>query len=104
MVENGFTRGIGFPSVFRHETWNKWTLVHGDDYFSAGSPEGFKWLEDTLTKRCDIKTSRIGHGPACSSEGQILNRVVRATDRGFEMEAGPRLAELIIEQLGLLIF
>ena len=50
LVENGFTRGIGFPSIFRHEARDMWTLVHGDHYFSAGSPEDLKWPEHTLTK------------------------------------------------------
>ena len=83
LIENGFTRGIGFPSVFRHEAKDIWTLVHGDDYLSAGGPESLKWLEDMLTKQYEIKTQRVGHGHGCTSEGQILNRVVHATDRGF---------------------
>ena len=50
LVENGFTRGIGFLSVFWHETQDIWTLVHGDNCCSAGSPEDLKWQEDTRTK------------------------------------------------------
>ena len=46
-------------------------------------------------------TSREGHGPKCSAEGQILNRVIRATDNGFELEGDPRHAELVVEQLNL---
>ena len=37
------------------------------------------------------------------AKGKIVNRVARATDRGFEMEADPRHAELVIEQRGLLM-
>ena len=66
-------------------------------------PRGLKKLGDTLTKRHEIKTTRIGRGPARSSAGQVLNRVVQATDRGFEIEADPRHAEFVIEQLGLLM-
>ena len=40
-------------------------------------------------------------GEGCTRKGQILNRVVRATTAGLEMEAGQRRAELIIEQLPL---
>ena len=29
LVENGFTRGISFPSAFRHEARDIWTLDHG---------------------------------------------------------------------------
>ena len=34
-------------------------------------------------------------------EGQILNRIVRATPSGFELEADPRHAEFVFEQLSL---
>ena len=40
-------------------------------------------------------------GEGCAREGLIINRVVRATNEGFEMEADQRHAELIIEQLQL---
>ena len=36
-----------------------------------------------------------------SREGQTLNRIVRATPAGFELEADPRHTELIVEQLNL---
>ena len=59
-----------------------------------------------LSAKYEIKTQRIGNGKSkCgkqkSSEGQVLNRVVRRTARGFELEADLRHAELIVEQLGL---
>ena len=43
----------------------------------------------------------MGHGPKCSTEGQTLNRVIRATDDGFDLEGDPRHAELVVEQLNL---
>ena len=39
-----------------------WTLVHGDDYRSAGSSEPLDWMEDVLAKKYDIETQRIGDG------------------------------------------
>ena len=97
----GFKRGIGFPSVFVNEELDIWTLVHGDDYCSAGSSEALAWLEAKLSEQYEIKTQRIGHSSKCSAEAQILNRAVRATSEGFEIEAGQRHAELIIDQLNL---
>ena len=35
------------------------------------------------------------------NEGKVLNRLIRATESGWEIEADPRHAELVIEQLGL---
>ena len=107
LVEAGFKRGVGHPSVFYHPTKDIWTLVHGDDYCSAGSSASLDWMEDLLVKKYEIKTQRIGKGKTRKgekkkTEGQVLNRVVRRTDEGWELEADLRHAELIIEQLGLL--
>ena len=62
--------------------------------------------EAGLAKKCGIKFQRISHGKAKdgkhkSAEGQVLNRVVRCTENGLELEADLRHAELIVEQLGL---
>ena len=32
LIECGFVRGVGHPSVFHHVQKKIWTLVHGDDY------------------------------------------------------------------------
>ena len=106
LVEAGFKRGIGHPSVFHHPKKDIWTLVHGDDYCSAGTAEALDWMEDLLSKKYEIKTQRVGKGKLRSgepkkTEGQVLNRVVRRTETGWELEADLRHAELIIEQLGL---
>ena len=34
-------------------------------------------------------------------EGKVLNRIVRCVSEGWEVEADPRHAELIVEQLGI---
>ena len=85
---------------------NIWTLVHGDDYWSAGTSKSLVWLQSISEERYEIKTQRIGKGPdgkgvQQSTEGQVLNRVVRYSPGGCELEADFRHAELVIEQLGL---
>ena len=101
LIDNGFVRGVGFPSVFYHPERDVWTLVHGDDYCSAGDDAALAWLEKVLTQKYEIKTQRVGHAAGQASEGQILNREVRATDKAFELEADQRHAEFIVEQLNL---
>ena len=115
IVEVGCVRGVGHPSVFHHPGKGAWTLVHGDDYCSAGYPEDLGWLEDVLSKRYDIKTQRIGEGNQRNGEpkaqeglGDIKTqrmashrRVIRRTGRGWELEAYLRHAELIVQQMGL---
>ena len=43
----------------------------------------------------------IGDQPGMEREGKILNRIIRVTDQGWQLEADPRHAELIIQELGL---
>ena len=64
------------------------------------------WMEDLLAKKYKIKTQRIGKGKERNAqqkkkEGQVLNRVVIWTEKGWELEADLRHADLIVEQLGL---
>ena len=89
-MEAGFIRGVGHPSVFHHPDKGVWTLVHGDVYCSARSPEELGWLEDVPSKRYDIKIQRIGdgnqrNGKPKAIEGQVLNRVIRRTGSGWEL-------------------
>ena len=77
------------------------TLVHGDDYFSSGLQANLDWLEGELAASYEIQTQKIGAGEGCVQEGKVLNRIVRYTDQGWQLEADPRHSELIIEQLGV---
>ena len=48
------------------------------------------WVADQLSKAYEIQRE---------IEGKILNRIVRWAPRGNEMEADPRYAELVLQQL-----
>ena len=51
LISHGFVRGIGHPSVFHHPTRGLVTLVHGDDYTTAGSASELlwqHWLHDSV--------------------------------------------------------
>jgi hypothetical protein len=54
----GFVRGVGYPAVFFHPGRGIKTLVHGDDYVSAGESQDLDWLESELSKQYQIKTQR----------------------------------------------
>ena len=87
LVSAGFKRWVGHPSVFRHDDKKIWTLVHGDDYCSAGSPDSLDWLQAILEKKYNIKTQKIGEEKGSGTtgrkvKGQVLNRVVRWTSEG----------------------
>ena len=76
-------------------------LVHGDDYVCSGDDEELAWLERELigVYVYGLKTQRLG--PRAGKEGKVLNRIVSWTEKGWELEADPRHAELIQEQLGI---
>ena len=50
-----------------------------------------------------MKTIMVGHSnkPTVVKESKILNRVVRATNEGWEYESDQRHVEIIVEQLGV---
>ena len=96
-----FRKGRGFPCVFKHISRDLLAIVHGDDYVTVGSDEDLLWMRRKLEEKFEIKTSLVGHGPKDAREGKVLNRILRATEGGFEYEADPRHAELMIEAMGL---
>lgn len=57
LVEHGFLRGVGHPSVFHHPQRKIWTLVHRDDYCSAGPTASLDWMQSILEKRYEITRS-----------------------------------------------
>ena len=60
-------------------------------------------MRDHLEKRFEMKTMMVGHSNETGvvREGKILNRVVRATDAGWEYECDQRHVEIILEDLCL---
>ena len=60
-----------------------------------------EWLNQPFQKRLNIKTCVVGCGMHNVSEAHTLNRIIRVTDQGWELEADPRHAEMIIEDMGL---
>ena len=102
LLSIGFVRGVGHPCVFFHADWDVKAAVHGDDYASAGPKEGILKLKKALEDKLDIRNTHIlGHEPGDEVEGKVLNRVVRAGKHGWELEADPRHAELLIKQFDM---
>lgn len=65
---------------------------------SSGWSADLDWMEQRLKEKYDIKTQRIRDIEG-EREVNILNRIVRLTSHGYEMEADPHHAELIVEQM-----
>ena len=99
LVSVGFSRGRGHPSVFHHKERGIKAMVHGDDYVASGSSKSLEWFKTELEKAYEIKTQHIGCAKGRPREGKVLNRIIRCTEEGFEIEADPRHAELVMEQM-----
>jgi len=98
----GFKQGLATPCAFRHEKRSLTCTVHGDDFTTSGPKQDLDWFESELTKVYDCTVGqRLGPGPEDAREATVLNRVVRWTDSGVEVEADPRQAEKLLRECGL---
>ena len=100
--EMGFTVGDASACVFYHEQRDLRCSVHGDDLTTVGSKVNLDWFRRELEKYYELKEPhRLGPGPNDDREALVLNRVVRWTKDGLEMEADPRQAEKLLRDLKL---
>ena len=76
-------------------------MVHGDGFIAVGPHQHLKETKRTLEEKYKLKTQELGCGEGQKEEIRILNKVVRMTSDGIELEADPRHAELVIKDLGL---
>ena len=101
LVHRGYVRGSAFPSVYFNAEEDMVVMVHGDDYLCSGPIASPHKLKGQLAKAFEIKSCMLGDRPGMETEGKNLNRIVRVTKEGWQIEADPRHAELIIQELGL---
>ena len=76
-------------------------MVHGDDFVAVGPDNHLKDVRKALEDKYKLKVKMLGIGPGKSDELRILNKVVRVTTDGIELEADPRHSELVVKELGL---
>ena len=101
LKQAGFVQGKHSACLFYHEEKEVAVMVHGDDFVAAGDPKHLAETEAILAKKYKIKVERLGPDDDDLKEVNILNKIVRITTEGIELEADPRHAELIIRELGL---
>ena len=97
----GYKQGKSNPCLFYHEEKDVAVMVHGDDFVAVGPNQHLEHVEKTLGDKYKIKVDKLGLGKGQKDEVRILNKVVRMTEYGIELEADPRHAELVIKELGL---
>ena len=78
-------------------------MVHGDDFAAVGAEEDLVDVEKALADKYKIKTERLGGSATDSKEIRVLNKILRYTPNGLELDADPRHAEMIIRDLNLAV-
>ncbi len=98
----GFKQGTASPCLFRHPNRQIALSVHGDDFTAAGAKPDLDWYESKMKEHYELTTQpRMGPGAEDAKEAVVLNRIIRWTDKGVEMEADPRQAEKLISECGM---
>jgi hypothetical protein len=76
--------------------------VHGDDFTLVGPEEGLQYIIGRMKIWYELKVkAMLGPGPQDDKEVEVLNRVLRCSDEGYEYEADPKHREKILEAFGL---
>ena len=116
MIKWGFKRGKYNPCLYHHPGTNLICMVHGDDFMSVGNIHAAREFKQQLEARFEIKSQMIGPhdevASACTGtcveekglikrEGRVLNRIVRWTPDGWEVEPDQRHAERIAQEMGM---
>ena len=101
LVADGYERGKANPCLFKHPVTKVMIMVHGDDFVAVGHDKNLKSARSTLEDKYAIKVDTLGNGKDCVSEVKILNKIVKHTGDGIELEADPRHAEIVVRELGL---
>ncbi|MDA8583666.1 Ty1/Copia family ribonuclease HI [bacterium] len=122
IIKAGFRRGRYYPCLCFHERMNLRTFLNRDDFAAVGTNYKVQWLKDMLEKRSEINieclsfaaaglgglrdgapsgpSPKTTNGSAMQegSEARLLNRVVRCTLDGWEVEPDQRHADLIVQE------
>ena len=78
--------------------------THGADFVVLGRRTDLVWLDASLKEYWDTKSELFGPPgeTQCVHQARILGRRVTWKKSGIELEADPRLAELVVKSLGVL--
>ena len=63
LLAMGYEKGLSSPCSFAHKNWDISTVVHGDDFFSAGPADSWMKMSFALEKSFQFKTEVIGPDP-----------------------------------------
>ena len=101
LLADGYVQGSANPCVFCQPKTGVAVMVHGDDFIAVGSDKDLASTRATLENKYRLKVETWGSGLQCKSDIRVLNKILRYTKSGLELEADPRHAEIVVKDLGL---
>ena len=94
----GFVASKSVPCLYVHAAKGVRAVVHVDDFLVSGESPELAWLEAELQKVFSIKSEELGAGPSCAKEVKFLNRTVRWTSTGLEIEGDLKHVEFLMSE------
>ena len=98
MKQIGFIPSGTAPCLYFHPVRDLRVIVHVDDFLCSGESHHLCWLKAALEKKFSLKTSVLGSQPEEKKEVKFLNRLIRWTPEGLEVEGDPRHAQTLLEE------
>ena len=84
-----YVQGIASPCIFHHSKFETTILVHGDDFVGVGNPTELGRIRAALEDKYKLKVETLSGDATDGKEVKILNKIIRWTARGIELEADP---------------
>ena len=87
--------------VYMHGKQNIRAVVHVNYFLVTGEAPELEWLEIESKQVLSIKSEEIGAGPRCAKEVKFLNRTVRWTSTGLEIEGDLKHVGILMSEWGM---
>ena len=99
MTALGFEASKLQPSLYFHRDRKMIVVVHVDDFLCIGGESDLEWLYQKVSENFEVSRKIIGEGH--DAEGSYLNRIIRWSGHGYEMEGDPKHAAKLSREWGM---
>ena len=99
MTALGFAVSVLQPSVYFHNSCGLYVVAHVDDFLCSGEEQHLDWLHDQLRQQYDLTVTKMGSDH--EKETKYLNRTLRWTQEGIQLEGDPKHADMVLNEWGM---
>jgi len=98
MLELGFEKSLRQPGVYYHRERGIRAMIHVDDFLIIGNSKDAHWFLDELRSRFEVTSTTIGRD--FEKSGKYLNRTIKLTSHGIEVEADNKHVKINVKRVG----